>query len=70
MTDAIIHTLQDYPWLPWVWLVATLAATAIRVGWPEERDRPRWMVALLAVCDVLQANLSGPAKLVSRKPQP
>jgi cell shape-determining protein MreD len=69
MTDAIIGLLQQYPWLIWSYLIATLLATALRAGWPETSERPRWVVMILAIVDLMQLNLSGPAKLISNKAQ-
>lgn len=64
MTDAIISILQGNPWLIYVYLVALVAAVVLRAGWPEATERPRWVTMVLAACDLVQLNLSGPAKLI------
>lgn len=64
MTDAIIGLLQANPWMIWVYLCAAVAAVVLRAGWPESESRPRWVVMVLALADLVQLNLSGPAKLI------
>lgn len=60
---AIFQWIVDNPWIFWLWLAATLIATALRAGYPKAEERPRWIVMILAVVDLLQGNLSGPVKL-------
>ena len=68
MTDAlgtfVIKTITEYPWIVWTYLFGFVGATVLRAGWPNETDRPRWVVMLLALADIFQANLSGPVKLL------
>lgn len=64
MTDAIIGLLQSNPWVLYVYLGAMVVAVALRAGFPESEARPRWVLMALAVADLLQLNLSGPAKLI------
>ena len=70
----ILQFLVDNPWLVYVWLLATVVAVGIRAAYPETEARPKWVKALLAVVDLAQLNLSGPAKLIANKvkadPQP
>lgn len=71
---AILQFLVDNPWVVYVWIGATVIAVALRAAYPETEARPRWVKALLAVVDLAQLNLSGPAKLIANKvkadPQP
>lgn len=62
---AVLQFLVDNPWVVWVWIGATVIATGLRAAYDVETERPRWVKFLLAVLDVLQFNLSGPAKLIS-----
>lgn len=64
MTDAIIELLRANPWLIYVYLGAMLLAVVLRAGWPEATERPRWVTMTLAACDLVQLNISGPAKLI------
>lgn len=73
MTDvpfAILQFLVDHPEVVWVYLAAMLVAVALRAAYPETEARPRWIRALLAVVDLLQLNLSGPAKLFVNAKKP
>ena len=64
---AILQFLVDYPFLVWVWLGATVGAVVLRAMYPETSERPRWVVGILALTDLLQLNLSGPTKLLAAK---
>lgn len=65
MNDFVIGILQSYPWIVWVWLGASVVAIGLRAAYNDSADRPRLVVAILAVIDFLQLNFSGPAKLIS-----
>lgn len=67
MTEAILAFLSANPWTIYVWLGASLVAVALRAAWDVTEERPRWVRAVLAVTDLLQLNLSGPAKLLANK---
>lgn len=64
---AILQFLVDHPELIYVYIGAMVVATALRAAWDVTEERPRWVKAILAVTDILQLNLSGPAKLVSNR---
>lgn len=64
---AILQFLIDNPWLIWVYLGAMVLAVALRAAWDVTEERPRWVRAVLAITDLLQLNLSGPAKLLANK---
>ena len=70
MTDFILSSLNEYPWLIHVWLGATILATALRAAYPVTEERPRWIVALLAITDLVQLNPSGPVKLLAKPKDP
>ena len=65
MTDFVIETLTAHPWLIWTYLGAMLIAAGLRAAWDVTEERPRIVKFVLAVIDLLQLNISGPAKLVS-----
>lgn len=67
MADAVIAILAAHPWIIYVYTGAVIAAVALRAAWDVTEERPRWVRALLAVTDLLQLNLSGPAKLLANK---
>jgi hypothetical protein len=67
VTDLILGFLNANPWALYVWLGASLVAVALRSAWDVTEERPRWVRALLAVTDLLQLNLSGPAKILANK---
>lgn len=62
---AILQFLVDNPWIVWLWLGATVTTAGLRSAYDIEADRPRWVKFLITVLDILQFNLSGPAKLIS-----
>lgn len=64
---AILQFLVDHPEIVWIWLGATIVAVGLRAAYPETEARPRWIRAVLAIVDLLQVNLSGPAKLLASK---
>ena len=64
---AILQFLADNPWLVYVYIGAMVVAVALRAAWDVTEERPRWVRAILAVTDLLQLNLSGPAKLLANK---
>ena len=67
MNEALVSLLQNYPWAVYVWLGATVLAVGLRAAWPSETERPRWLVMVLAIVDIVQMNWSGPAKLLVLK---
>lgn len=67
---AFFQFLIDNPWIFYIWLFATVVAVGLRAAYPETEERPRFVRAILAVVDVLQLNLSGPAKLLAAKAKP
>lgn len=67
MTDALIGFLSAHPWIIYVYLGAMVVAVALRAAWDVTEERPRWVRAILAITDLLQLNLSGPAKLIANK---
>jgi hypothetical protein len=64
---AILQFLVDHPELIYVYIGAMVVATALRAAWDVTEERPRWVRAVLAVADLLQLNISGPAKLIANK---
>lgn len=64
---AILQFLVDNPWVVYVYIGAMVLAVALRAAWDVTEERPRWVRALLAVADLFQLNLSGPAKLIANK---
>ena len=57
-----VEVLQANPWMVWTFAAGTILSVFFRSAYPEPADRPRWMVGLLAVCDVLAVN---PGSLIS-----
>lgn len=62
LASLAVEILTEYPWMVWTFLTGTLTSIFFRAAYPEPSDRPRWMVGLLAVCDVLAVN---PGSLIS-----
>ena len=48
-------------------VILYVLATVLRATWPVEAERPKWLVAVLALIDLLQLNFSGPVKLLVKK---
>lgn len=63
----LINFLASYPWIIWVYVGATVVASVLRATWSDEATRPKAVVAILALCDILQLNVSGPVKLLAAK---
>jgi hypothetical protein len=66
----VFQWLIDNPWVFWVWVAAGVIAVGIRAAYPKAEERPRLIVFLLAVIDILQTNWSGPIKLLLQKKEP
>lgn len=65
MNDLLISLLTSYPWLPWIWVAASLLAIGLRAAYPKDENRTPLVRAILAIVDILQTNPSGLMKFVS-----
>jgi NADH:ubiquinone oxidoreductase subunit B-like Fe-S oxidoreductase len=69
--DAIGSLIAAHP--DWVnvgaviYLLGSFAGHILRVGWPDEMERPRWVKILMGVCDALQGVFFAPVKAAARK---
>jgi hypothetical protein len=69
VAELIVNVVTNWPWVIYVYATGFLGATFIRGAWPEEEQRAPWLRGVLADCDVLQLNLSGPVRTAMSKKQ-
>ena len=67
MADFVIDFLKANPWAIYAYLCAVLLAVGLRAAYDVTEERPKIVKFVLAIVDLVQLNLSGPAKIISNQ---
>ena len=67
MADFVIEFLRANPWAIYVYFGAMCLAVGLRAAYDVTEERPKIVKFVLAIVDLVQLNLSGPAKIISNQ---
>ena len=70
-SEILSQLITDHPILVDVlcvaYVIGWLLSHALRAGWPDEPERPRWLRVVLALTDAAQLVFTAPVKALARK---